>query len=99
MQQLVAQIPWGHNILIFSKSKTIEKSVFYLSETVENNWSRSVLDMQIGTDLYSRQGKAITNFKNTLPSPDSDLANQTLKDSYLFDFLTIKINMISANDR
>ena len=59
VQQLVAQIPWGHNILIVSKSKTIEESLFYLTETIENNWSRSVLDMQIGTDLYSRQGKAI----------------------------------------
>lgn len=97
VQQLVAQIPWGHNILIFSKSKTIGESVFYLTETVENSWSRSVLDMQIGTDLYSRQGKAITNFKNTLPSPDSDLAKQTLKDPYLFDFLTIKKNADEKN--
>jgi predicted nuclease of restriction endonuclease-like (RecB) superfamily len=92
VQQLVAQIPWGHNILIVSKSKTIEESIFYLTETIENSWSRSILDMQIGTDLYSRQGKAITNFKNTLPNPDSDLANQTLKDPYLFDFLTLKKN-------
>jgi predicted nuclease of restriction endonuclease-like (RecB) superfamily len=90
VQQLVAQIPWGHNILIVSKSKSIEESVFYLTETIENNWSRSILDMQIGTDLFLRQGKAITNFKNTLPKADSDLANQTLKDPYLFDFLTLK---------
>jgi len=90
VQQLVAQIPWGHNILIYSKSETIEEAVFYLSETVENNWSRSILDMQIGTDLYKRQGKAITNFIQALPSPESDLANQTLKDPYLFDFLTLK---------
>jgi predicted nuclease of restriction endonuclease-like (RecB) superfamily len=90
VQQLVAQIPWGHNILIYSKSKTIEEAAFYLSETVENNWSRSILDMQIGTDLYKRQGKAITNFIQALPSPESDLANQTLKDPYLFDFLTLK---------
>lgn len=92
VQQLVAQIPWGHNILIVSKSKTIEESIFYLTETIENSWSRSVLDMQIGTDLFSRQGKAITNFNNTLQNPDSDLANQTLKDPYLFDFLTLKKN-------
>ena len=97
VQQLVAQIPWGHNILIFSKSKTIEESIFYLKGTIENSWSRSVLDMQIGTDLYSRQGKAITNFKNTLPNPDSDLANQTLKDPYLFDFLTLKKNADERN--
>tara|TARA_R110000868_G_scaffold95236_3_gene262158 strand:- start:1647 stop:2702 length:1056 start_codon:yes stop_codon:yes gene_type:complete len=92
VQQLVAQIPWGHNILIVSKSKSIEESLFYLAETLQNSWSRSVLDMQIGTDLYSRQGKAITNFTNTLPNPESDLANQTLKDPYLFDFLTLKKN-------
>lgn len=92
VQQLVAQIPWGHNILIVSKSKSIEESIFYLTETIENSWSRSILDMQIGTNLYLRQGKAITNFKSTLPNPDSDLANQTLKDPYLFDFLTIKKN-------
>jgi predicted nuclease of restriction endonuclease-like (RecB) superfamily len=92
VQQLVAQIPWGHNILIMSKSKTIEESIFYLNETLQNNWSRSVLNIQIGTDLFSRQGKAITNFKNTLPNPNSDLAIQTLKDPYLFDFLTIRRN-------
>jgi len=90
VQQLVAQIPWGHNILIFSKSKTIEEAVFYLSETIKNNWSRSILAVQIGTGLYKRQGKAITNFIKALPRPESDLANQTLKDPYLFDFLTLK---------
>ncbi len=90
VQQLVAQIPWGHNILIYSKSKNIEEALFYLSETIENNWSRAILDMQIGTDLYSRQGKAITNFTKTLPTPESDLATQTLKDPYLFDFLTLR---------
>lgn len=90
VQQLVALVPWGHNILIMSKSKSIEESMFYLTETLQNNWSRNVLDMQIGTDLYTRQGKAITNFTKTLPSPNSDLANQTLKDPYLFDFLTLK---------
>ncbi len=92
VQQLVAQIPWGHNILIISKSKTIEESIFYLTETIENGWSRSILNLQIGTNLYSRQGKAITNFTKTLPNPDSDLATQTLKDPYLFDFLTLKKN-------
>ena len=97
VQQLVAQIPWGHNILIFSKSKTIEESYFYLSETIKNNWSRSVLDLQFKSDLYLRQGNAITNFKKTLPKPDSDLANQTLKDPYLFDFLTLQKNANEKN--
>ncbi len=54
VQQLVAQIPWGHNILIVSKSKSVEESLFYLTETIENSWSRSVLDMQIASELFHR---------------------------------------------
>jgi len=90
VQQLVAQIPWGHNIKIISKSENVKKAIFYLKETIGNNWSRDVLDMQIESNLYERQGKAITNFSNSLPKLKSDLANQTLKDQYLFDFLTLK---------
>ncbi len=90
VQQLVAQIPWGHNILIFSKSSSIDEAIFYLNNTLENSWSRSILDMQIKSELFARQGKAITNFQNTLPTVNSDLANETLKDPYLFDFLTLK---------
>ncbi|MBA7582699.1 hypothetical protein ES708_24635 [subsurface metagenome] len=90
VQQLVAQIPWGHNIRIISKSKNIEEAIFYLNETFENNWSRDILCLQIETDLFERKGKAITNFSKALPHPNSDLANQTLKDPYLFDFLTLK---------
>lgn len=97
VQQLVAQIPWGHNILIFSKSDTIEEALFYLSETIGNNWSRSILDMQIGTNLYKRQGKAITNFSTALPKPDSELATQSLKDPYLFDFLTLRKDVDEQN--
>jgi predicted nuclease of restriction endonuclease-like (RecB) superfamily len=87
-QQLVAQIPWGHNILIFSKSKTITEAHFYINQTLENGWSRDVLAWEIKSQLYQRQGKSITNFKQTLPEPLSDLAQQTLKDPYIFDFLT-----------
>ncbi|HED36748.1 MAG TPA: DUF1016 domain-containing protein [Ignavibacteria bacterium] len=90
VQQLVAQIPWGHNIKIISKSKNIEEAIFYLNETFENGWSRDILDIQIDSGLFERQGKAITNFSKSLPKPNSDLANQTLKDPYLFDFLTLK---------
>ncbi len=90
VQQLVAQIPWGHNIVIFSKAIDINESVFYLNSTLENNWSRDVLAMQIDSGLFARQGKAISNFRKTLPAPGSDLAQQTLKDPYLFDFLTLK---------
>jgi len=90
VQRLVAQIPWGHNILIISKSQNINEAIFYLNETLENNWSRDILDLQIENDLFKRKGNAVTNFSNSLPKPNSDLANQTLKDPYLFDFLTLK---------
>jgi len=91
-QQLVAQIPWGHNILIFSKSTDQQEALFYIQKTIENGWSRAVLSLQIESGLYSRQGKAITNFKNTLPENSSDLAHQLLKDPYQFDFLTLTEN-------
>lgn len=87
--QLVTQIPWGHNILIFSKSKDLKEAQFYLQETIKNNWSRDTLGLQIKSHLYVRQGKAVTNFKQTLPEPMSDLAEQTLKDPYVFDFLNL----------
>lgn len=92
VQQLVAQIPWGHNILIFSKSKDTEQARFYIQKTIENGWSRDILSLQIKSNLYERQGKAITNFKNTLPVTSSDLAHQLLKDPYQFDFLTLTEN-------
>ncbi|WP_257667276.1 PDDEXK nuclease domain-containing protein [Parapedobacter tibetensis] len=96
-QQVVAQLsnnlldktPWGHNILIFSKSKDVEEARFYLQQTIENNWSRDTLALQLKSNLYERNGKAITNFKYTLPEPVSDLAQQTLKDPYVFDFITM----------
>jgi predicted nuclease of restriction endonuclease-like (RecB) superfamily len=89
VQQVVALIPWGHNILIFTKSKELKEALFYVQKTKENNWSRDTLALQIKSDLYARQGKAITNFTNTLPEPNSDLAQQTLKDPYVFDFLQL----------
>lgn len=91
-QQLVAKIPWGHNILIFSKSKDILEALFYIEKTISNGWSRSVLGLQIEANLYQRQGKAINNFKNTLPKSTSDLAHQLLKDPYQFDFLALTEN-------
>jgi len=89
VQQLVALIPWGHNILIFTKAKELKEALFYIQKTKENNWSRDTLALQIKSCLYARQGKAITNFTNTLPEPNSDLAQQTLKDPYVFDFLQL----------
>jgi len=89
VQQLVGQIPWGHNVLIITKSGSVEEAIFYINKTVENNWSRAVLIHQIDLGFYSRAGKAITNFKDTLPESQSELANETLKDPYKFDFLTL----------
>jgi predicted nuclease of restriction endonuclease-like (RecB) superfamily len=83
------QIPWGHHILIMQKIKDVSEALFYVRETTENSWSRAVLEYQIETNLYARKGKAITNFKNTLPEIESDLANALLKDPYNFDFLTL----------
>jgi predicted nuclease of restriction endonuclease-like (RecB) superfamily len=88
-QQPVAQIPWGHNILIFSKSRDLKEANFYIQHTLEHHLSRDVLALKIKSNLYERSGKAISNFKATLPDPMSDLAQQTLKDPYIFDFFTM----------
>ncbi len=95
MEQLVPQlvkIPWGHNLKIISKSKSVEEAIFYVNKTIENDWSRAVLVHQIENDLYNRSGKAITNFESTLPKVQSDLAKELIKDSYNFDFLTLTEN-------
>lgn len=92
VQQAVAQIPWGHNILIFTKAMSIAEAHFYIQKTIENGWSRDILGLQIKSDLYNRQGKAITNFKLTLSDNSSDLAHQILKDPYNFDFLALTEN-------
>lgn len=89
IEQLVAQIPWGHIIIIIAKIKDTKEAIFYIHKTKENNWSRDVLSLQIKSNLYQRQGTAINNFSSTLPEPFSDLARQTLKDPYVFDFLQL----------
>lgn len=86
---IATRVPWGHNIQIFTKSKDFTEALFYLQKTIENNWSRDVLGLQIKSGLFLRQGKAISNFSHTLPDSDSDLAQQTLKDPYVFDFLQL----------
>ena len=89
--QIIFRIPWGHNKVILDKCKgNFAKAVFYVRKTIENNWSRDVLLNFLGTDLYERQGKAITNFSNTLPIEQSDLAQAITKDPYNFDFLTLR---------
>ena len=89
-QHLLCKIPWRHHIAILSGCKTIGEATFYLQQTIQNNWSRSVLEIQIKNKLSSRQGKAQNNFELTLPAQQSDLAKETLKDPYKFDFLTLE---------
>lgn len=88
-QQPVDQIPWGHNIQIFTKCGSVAEARFYIEQTLEQGWSRDVLALQLKSGLYARAGKAVTNFSRTLPSPQSDLAQQTLKDPYTFDFMAM----------
>ena len=85
----LARIPWGHNILIFTKCPSMPEAGFYLGQTLEHGWSRDVLDLQLKSNLFARAGKAVTNFSRTLPPPQSDLAQQTLKDPYTFDFMAM----------
>jgi predicted nuclease of restriction endonuclease-like (RecB) superfamily len=92
--QSVAEIPWGHNVILVQRVKDPAKRLWYARMTLEHGWSRNILDLQIESDLYGRQGKAVTNFKRTLPAPQSDLAQQTLKDPYKFDFLTLSADAI-----
>lgn len=91
--RLIAQVPWGHNQTLLNKLKSHEQRLWYAQKTIENGWSRDILTLQIETDLYSRQGEAITNFERTLPKLDSDLARQLIKDPYNFDFLNISENV------
>lgn len=84
-------IPWGHHRLIIDRcSGNICEAVFFIRKTIENNWSRTLLMNFLDTDLYERQGKAISNFKYSLPEPQSDLAQELTKDPYNFDFLSIQ---------
>ena len=76
----IFQIPWWHNVVIITKTKNSDEALFYVQKTIQNNWSRSVLTHHIESNLFKREGKAITNFKTTLPAPQSDLAKETLKD-------------------
>lgn len=85
-------IPWGHHTEIIAKCKSVDDALFYVHKTIENGWSRAVLLNFLDAKLHQAEGKAITNFTRLLPPPVSDLAQQTLKDPYNFDFLTIRQN-------
>ena len=89
VQQLVAQIPWGHILQIQQKLKDFAEREFYIRQTIAHGWSRAVLVHQIESGLHSRQGQALNNFDRVLPAPQSDLARETLKDPYIFDFLSL----------
>ena len=89
LQQAAAKLPWFHNCVLLDKVKGSEKRLWYIRQAFENGWSCNVLILHIEADLYQRQGKALTNFSRTLPAPQSDLAQQLLKDPYNFDFLTL----------
>lgn len=83
-------VPWGHHMLLIDKcSDNTQKALFFVHQTVENGWSRATLLNFLSSDLYERQGKAITNFKNTLPDVTSDLAQELTKDPYDFAFTGI----------
>lgn len=89
VQQAAAQTPWFHNCVLLDKVKDSTEREWYLHKTIEQGWSRNILVHQIESKLYHRQGKAITNFEQTLPPVQSDLAQQILKDPYNFDFLSL----------
>jgi predicted nuclease of restriction endonuclease-like (RecB) superfamily len=89
VQQAAAQIPWFHNCVILDKIKDPKERLWYARATVEHGWSRAVLVHWIESDLYRRQGKATTNFTKSLPSSESDLAHEVLKDPYNFEFLSL----------
>lgn len=88
-EEIFFSVPWGHHLYIMSSCKDLNKAIFYLQKTVENGWSRAVLLNFLDTDLYERQGKAVNNFSKFLPNTQSELAQQTLKDPYTFDFITL----------
>ena len=99
VQTVSAQIPWSHNVAILDKVKNQEERIWYIQKATENGWSHSVLVHQIESGLYQRQVLAdkVSNFKKRLPSPQSELAVQTMKDPYIFDFIPFKEDMVERD--
>lgn len=87
VQQAVGQLPWGHNVVLLTRLKSQQERLSYAQYAIKNGWSRNILSMQIETSFMERTGAAITNFDLSLPKPQSDLARESLKDPYRFDFL------------
>lgn len=96
VQQVVAQLPWGHNIALLQIEDS-ETREWYARQTIENGWSRNVLSHQIDSDLFSRKGSALTNFARTLPAPQSELAQEILKDPYSFEFLALEPELLERD--
>lgn len=99
VQTVSAQIPWSHNVAILDKVQDAQERDWYLRKTAENGWSHSVLVHQIESGLYRRQVMAnkVTNFTQRLPSPQNELAVQTMKDPYVFDFIPFRENMVERD--
>lgn len=99
VQQVVAQIPWGHNIVILDKVNNLEERKWYIKKSAQNGWSRNVLVHQIESNLYQRQvlAEKVSNFENRLPSHQSELAVQTMKDPYVFDFIVFNEDMLERD--
>lgn len=89
VQQPVAQLPWGHNVVLLTKLDSTDDRIWYAARCVEHGWSRAVLATQIASDLRGRQGSALTSFERALPSPDSELVRDAIKDPYNFEFLDV----------
>jgi predicted nuclease of restriction endonuclease-like (RecB) superfamily len=87
--QLLLSIPWGHNLLLMEKIKNVETRFWYLKQVVEHGWSRDVLRAMIKSNAFDRRGSVVNNFDNRLTDLQSELVKQTLKDPYVFDFLTL----------
>lgn len=86
---LLWSVPWAHHVVLLQKQKDLATRVWYMQQVLANGWSRNVLGLQLGAKAHARQGKVVSNFAALLPAPQSDLAQQTLKDPYIFDFLTL----------
>ncbi|MBF0625279.1 MAG: DUF1016 family protein [Magnetococcales bacterium] len=89
VQQAVGQLPWGHNLVLLAKLKAPEQRLAYARRALEHGWSRNVLSIHIERRLLEREGRAVSNFDLCLPKPHSDLARESFKDPYLFDFLGV----------
>lgn len=97
VQQVVALLPWGHNVRLLDAVKAPSEREWYARQAIEHGWSRNVLVHQIESDLFRRQGSALTNFSRTLPAEQSELAQQILKDPYSFDFLSLGSELLERD--